>query len=344
MSDPSGQSATPASETRWIRPAKWKRSTALRPDGARRTSGGVAAGAFGCATGGRLPEEQEVERWAAILLDETRRRVSSLTDVERQLEDRIRLRWDESTAELERHRRTLEDELRRMRCEAEKDLEEQRLEAEKEGRSTGFRDGFASGRDEGYRLGLEEGRREGLQTGQREGQEQGAREITGDLSNAAASMALAAQVLSQDRMRFIEEARAEVVALAMRIATRVVKRELTVSEDATLRTVEAAVELIFRRGSLVVQVHPADAPHIERALQAQPRWAEGFDVVEVHASASVTRGGCRLVSGAGTVDMTVESQLELLEHALEEAIQRPEAAPEPGLHEEPSERLAGESA
>ena len=173
--------------------------------------------------------------------------------------------------------------------------------------------------------------------GQREGQEEGARQISEDLSKAAASMALAARELSQDRAQVLQEARSHVVSLAMHIARRIVKHELTVSADVTLRTVEAAVELIFRRGTLVVQVHPGDAPSIEKALQAEPRWAEGFEAVEVHPSSSVSRGGCRLVSGAGTVDMTIETQMELLERALGEAIHRPETACEPGSAVEPPE-------
>lgn len=344
VSGHSGPSETGASGTRWIRPAKGKRSGARGPGGTHSSPGVAGAEALGGPAGGLL-EEQSIERWAAILLEETRQRVSGLTELERQLEDRIRRRWEESSAEVDRYQQNLRDDVRRMRCEAEKDIEGRRHQAEADGRSEGFRDGFARGRDEGYRLGLEEGRREGLQAGQREGQEQGARQITDDLSNAAASMARAAQVLSQDRARLIEEARSEVLALAMRIARRVVRRELMASPDVALRTVEAAVELIFRRGSLVVQVHPADAPHLERALQAEPRWIEGFEVVEVHASGSVTRGGCRLVSGAGTVDMTIETQMELIENALEEAIQRPESA-EVTLESEPeqAERREGESA
>ncbi len=302
------------SDGRWIRPAHRQRTGSVE---ARKPRG---------AAEGKLSEEQSIEKWAGILLEETRERVSGLTAVERQLEDTIRRRWEESAAEMERSQVTFRRELGRMRSEVEKEIDDIRGSAAKEGRSEGFREGLARGREEGYRLGLEEGRREGLEAGQRDGLEEGARQISSDLSKAAASMALAAQELSEDRARLLQEARSHLVALAMQTARRVVKHELTVSEDVTLRTVEAAIELIFRRGTVVVQVHPGDATYIEKALQAEPRWAEGFEAVDVHSSSSVTRGGCRLVSGAGTVDMTIETQMELLERALEEAIQRPEAA------------------
>lgn len=314
ISNHSDETGTTRPDGRWIRPAT------------RGRTGAVPMNARGSVEG-KAPEDRDIEKWASILLEETRERVSGLTALERQLEDKIRRRWEESAAEVERRQETLQGELERMRSEAEKKIDDLEARAEKEGRSEGFREGFARGREEGYRLGLEEGRREGLQAGQREGQEEAARQTSEDLSRAAASMALAARELNQDRARLLQEARSQVVALAMQTARRVVKHELTVSGDVTLRTVEAAVELIFRRGTLVVQVHPADALYIEKALQAEPRWAEGFEAVDVHASSSVTRGGCRLVSGAGTVDMTIETQMELLERALEEAIQRPEVTP-----------------
>ena len=235
ISDQPDERETTPSDGRWIRPAKVPRAVA------------VPARTPPAADQSGVSQEQTIERWAGILLEETRERVSGLTALERQLEDRIRRRWEESAAEVERHQETIHRELGQMRSEAEKEIDDLRADAEKEGRAEGFREGFARGREEGYRLGLEEGRREGLQVGQREGREEGARQISEDLSNAAASMALAARELSQDRAQVLQEARSHVVDLAMQIARRVVKHELTVSADVALRTVETAVELIFRR-------------------------------------------------------------------------------------------------
>jgi flagellar biosynthesis/type III secretory pathway protein FliH len=89
------------------------------------------------------------------------------------------------------------------------------------------------------------------------------------------------------------------------------------------RNVEKAIELIFRGGAVVIQVHPDDALEVKKAIAEEPRWAEGFDSVQVRAATDVGRGGCRLISGAGTVDMTLQTQLELLQSALEGALDAP---------------------
>jgi flagellar assembly protein FliH len=279
----------------------------------------------------RLDEAAIPEEIAGRILLETRRRVSSLAALERGLEDRIQGRWLEAEDELKRRSAALEDEALALRKRIQAEVEEARLRAEREGRTGGFREGFARGRDEGYRLGLEEGRQDGVREGQRAGFEEATRRIEAELAGAASALAEAAVKLHSERDALLREARRGVVSLAMEIAKKLVKREVLTTDDTALRNVEKAVDLIFRRGSIVLQVSPEDVPAIERALAGEPRWAEGFEAVEVRAMPDVSRGGCRLVSGAGTVDMTIETQLALVQAALEGAAEEPAAAAEGGV-------------
>ena len=274
----------------------------------------------------RLPWTEEgagFDEIADRVLAETRRRVSSLAAVERALEDKIQVRWREVEAELKRRSAAIEEEASAARKQIEEEVGEARLRAEREGRTGGFREGFARGREEGYRLGLEEGRRDGIREGQRTGFEEATRRVEAELSGAAAALADAAVKVRSERESLVREGRKAVVNLALEIARKLVKREVLTANDTVVRNVEKAVELIFRRGSIVIQVSPEDAPAIEKALAGEPRWAEGFEAVEVRPMPDVSRGGCRLVSGAGTVDMTIETQLGLIQAALEGAMEEP---------------------
>lgn len=278
---------------------------------------------------GCLPRAEEgagFDEIADRILIETRRRVSSLAALERALEDKIQVRWREAEAELERRTAAFEEEAAAARKHVAEEVEEARLRAEREGRTGGFREGFARGREEGYRLGLEEGRRDGAREGQRAGFEEATRRVEGELSGAASALADAAVKIRSERESLVREARKGVVNLAMEIAKKLVKREVLTTNDTVVLNVEKAVELIFRRGSIVIQVSPDDAPAIERALAGEPRWSEGFEAVEVRPMPDVSRGGCRLVSGAGTVDMTIETQLALIQTAVEGAMEEPAAA------------------
>ena len=298
---PDAESIAPALG-RWIRPATPQgRSTAGSP----RSPGDVAH------LGGQI-------------LEDAKRRVASLAVLERELEDRIRARWTEVEAEAARRLARCEGEVAAVRRRLDADSKDRTLKLEKEGRASGFREGFARGREDGYRLGVEEGRRDG----KKEAEESVTRRLEGELAGGARALAEAASHLREESAKLIREAREGLLELSLEIARKVVKREVACTNDVVVRNVEKAMELVFRRGSVVLQVHPGDAPAIERALEAEPRWAEGFEAVEIRSSPDVEAGGCRLISGAGACDMTLETQLSLIEDALRRALREPGAAAE----------------
>jgi flagellar assembly protein FliH len=253
---------------------------------------------------------------ATQLLAEARKRVAGLAALERELEDRIRGRWEAAEEAVRRRSVSFEEELEDTRRRTDLEQKDLRQRTEKEGRAAGFREGFARGREDGYRLGVEEGRREGLAAGKREAFEEVSAKLHGELAGGAAALTRAAVELEERRDHLLAECRREVIHLAFEIASKLVKREVREVGDVTLRNVEHAVELIFRRGVLVIQVHPDDRAALEKTLKDDPRWVEGFDSVEVRGAPDVGRGGCRLVSGAGTVDAALETQLELIAEAL----------------------------
>jgi len=302
---------------RWIRPAEI-------PEGGRPS---------------RVGPDTGVDELADLILIETRRRVSSLASLERDLEDKIRNRWDDAEVEIKRRISSAEEEVEETRRRAESEAREAKLRSEKDGRTSGFKEGFTRGREDGYRLGIEEGRRDGMREGEREGREDAARRVGGDLAGAASALAQAAAKLRDEMEKASRDAREIVPRLAIGIARKILKADHLAVEAAVARNVEKAVDLIFRRGSIAIQVHPDDASAVEEALAAEPLWAEGLDDVEVRASKDVTRGGCRLISGAGTVDMTIETQMQLIEAALEGAIDDVRAGEVP---EAPPARPAGD--
>ncbi len=280
--------------------------------------------------GSHLPQGAgRIEELGGQILQEAKRRIAGLAALERALEDKIRARWDEVELEVSRKLARAEEEASVIRRKTEGENKEKSSRLEKEGRSVGFREGFARGRDEGYRLGLEEGRREG----ERLGHEAASKRLEAELSTAIQAVQQAADQLRAESERLESDARDGLIHLAIEIAKKLVKREIRLADDVAVRNVERAIELIFRRGSLVVQVNPEDTPLVEKALGGRPRWAEGFDSVDVRASADIARGGCRLLSGAGICDLTIETQLGLIEDAL--------FATTRGVHPSPGEKRRG---
>jgi flagellar assembly protein FliH len=277
-----------------------------------------------------LPGSGDLDTVAGVLLAEARRRVSGLAALERELEDRIHGRWQEAEAEAAKRLALAEEEASAVRKRSEGEAKEAALRAEREGRSAGNREGFARGREEGYRLGYEEGRHDGLREGHDEGESQAVSRIEKEMAGARTALVEAAIELRSRKDDLFREARKGVLDLAVAIARKIVKREVEAGSDAVLRNVEKAVDLVFRRGSVLIQVHPEDAPAVEKALAGEPRWAEGFKGLEVRPAADVARGGCRLISGSGSVDLAIETQLSLIAAAIEGASGEP-AAEEAGV-------------
>ena len=336
-SAPTRRDATP-SHGRWIRPVQGQHSARVRA--AQKSSASLRLGMPGddVPVTGDLPlsttnpgplvrsasrtdvrgegADSGLDSVAGVFVDETRSRIAELTQLERELEDRIRHRWAEAEAEATRLGEIAREELEAARKRNETECLDLRARAEQEGRADGFREGSARGREEGYRLGLEEGRREGVQAGREAGLLEAQRKLDADLAGSAAALTQACAKFDSAHRSLHEETREQLVHLAVAIASKLVKRELEPVGEVALRNIEKAVDLIFRRGTLVIQVHPDDEALVATALDGEPRWAEGFEAIEVKASVDVDAGGCRLVSGAGTVDMTLATQVELIEESL----------------------------
>jgi flagellar biosynthesis/type III secretory pathway protein FliH len=118
--------------------------------------------------------------------------------------------------------------------------------------------------------------------------------------------------------RAVEEARPQLVALALRVAEKILRRRLDEQPDAIVPMVEEALEAArgYRGGHLVVRVNPADAPALEgfrqRLLERDGRWKS----LEIAAIEGMARGGCRIETDFGTIDASVETQLAAMEQLL----------------------------
>jgi flagellar assembly protein FliH len=146
--------------------------------------------------------------------------------------------------------------------------------------------------------------------------EQQARE-EGYAAGRAEGLAAARQQLQQNMARFdaLCEAAArplkalddrteqELARLAIVMARRVVARELQLSPDLIAKAVrQAAAALPAATRDLRVHLHPDDLALLRELGAVESHW-------QLHADASLTRGGCQLESERSRLDATVEARL-----------------------------------
>lgn len=237
--------------------------------------------------------------------------------------DEMNARRDELEAEIERRKDSLEEELAGHRQELEAGLEATRAEIDSI-REQAHREGFEKGReearqegyDEGYQEGFAQGATAGRETGHREAHEAETRRIQEETEFLVATVKAFAHAISTGRSEMLQAARGELVSLAVKIAERILHREIEDDLEVIRRHVSEALELAFGASRVVVQVHPRDAEVIQSHVGGLLETLEKFEEFEVQACEDVTRGGCRILTGRGEVDLTLETQLAQIEARL----------------------------
>jgi len=125
--------------------------------------------------------------------------------------------------------------------------------------------------------------------------------------------------LNAAQARQLEESRTQLLALSIKLAEKILGRELATRPDALGDLVlEAMRGLPPQSGRVRIRVRPADL----EALRAQrPRFAEsiGHDEIEWVEDSAIETGGCVIESEVGIVDARLETQLRVLEQLLLES-------------------------
>ena len=114
------------------------------------------------------------------------------------------------------------------------------------------------------------------------------------------------------RPRLREQAERDLVRLAVAIARRVVRRELTIDPQAITGLVKAALEQLAAGERVRVRVHPEDEAAVRSCLVAAGRAPS----VEVSGDAALERGSAILESERGNLDASAETQLAEIERGL----------------------------
>lgn len=111
------------------------------------------------------------------------------------------------------------------------------------------------------------------------------------------------------RRRILDAAERDVMQLAVSMARRVLHREVQLDPDILLSMAHVALGRLGHRAVATVHLHPADLA----AVAAARPIPDGLTVV---ADAEVPRGGCRLVSVSGEIDLGVDAQMSELSRVL----------------------------
>jgi flagellar assembly protein FliH len=155
--------------------------------------------------------------------------------------------------------------------------------------------------------------REALAKGVAEGRKMAEADLAAELQRIARSI----EDLSGMKARLRKEAESDLVRLAVAIARRVLRRELTVDAEALRGIVSAALERMQMRDICQVRVHPAHEQLIRHMMAAA-----GAVKAEIVADNSLLPGGITFETNRGSLDASIDSQLLEIERGLTDLLGR----------------------
>ena len=104
----------------------------------------------------------------------------------------------------------------------------------------------------------------------------------------------------------IQQAERQMVQLALTIAKRILRREVTLDPDLTVAMARVALDRLGESSGATIRLHPED--YAIAVAGAQDAWES--EQVTVISDDKVSRGGCRIESAFGFVEASVEAQFE----------------------------------
>jgi len=154
--------------------------------------------------------------------------------------------------------------------------------------------------------------------GLREGDAIGRRAAAAELEPIIARLCASIEELAGMRPRLRHEAEADLVKLALAIARRILRRELSVDPDALSGLVFSALDKLQGQEIIRVRVHPAQAAAVTAGLRKSPAGA----TVEVLSDPSREPGVILFETPRGNLDASLESQLQEIERGLADRLRR----------------------
>ncbi len=166
------------------------------------------------------------------------------------------------------------------------------------------------GKQLGLTEGLKAGRQQGLAQGVTQGKQQALAEHKAKLTQLAETLTRSLAEIDGVAIRIEEAARVELLDLSLAVARRVCK-SLGQFEPAVLQeNVREAIRTVVSKHAIRISIHPSQRDLLDELLpELKLAWPQ-LQQVEVTSDESVSPGGCVVRTNSGSVDATIDGQLE----------------------------------
>jgi flagellar assembly protein FliH len=143
------------------------------------------------------------------------------------------------------------------------------------------------------------------------------RQLEPQLKAAEERLARAVADIAVCKQRLRAETEREMVELALTIARKVVRRELTVDPAAITGIARAALDRVSARDIVRVRVSPSYCDALRKAVADIGPGA----AIDIEADPALGAGGLVIETNRGALDASVDGQLDEIEHGLADRLE-----------------------
>ncbi|MCZ8536911.1 FliH/SctL family protein [Paenisporosarcina quisquiliarum] len=166
----------------------------------------------------------------------------------------------------------------------------------------------------------EEARRlakEASEQGFKAGFEQGTLFAEEEFRQKRMEMQVLIETAYEEKAKIVQESESFLLSLSVRVAEKVIKKELKQHDDQLLNIVKQALRQIEESEDVVMQVSLEDYPIILPFLEELKTYVKADSEFKLIPVANLSKGGCMIHTASGSYDATIDSQLqEIKKHLL----------------------------
>ncbi len=160
----------------------------------------------------------------------------------------------------------------------------------------------------------EDAHREGFEKGEKEGFAKGLDQVNKLISQ----LELITRDVDECRRNILENAKHDIVDLAVEIAEKVVKATCSKQRDVAFRNAEYALGLLKEKSPVVIRVNLADMEVLREYRSLLLNMFDKVESIKIAEDPSVEQGGCVIESSSGGVDASIPTQLSSIRSSLHE--------------------------
>jgi flagellar assembly protein FliH len=173
----------------------------------------------------------------------------------------------------------------------------------------------ADARDAADRI-RREAHQQGLQLAREAAHQQSREELARCLETALPALDRAVASIEREKAQHLQHCERHVVRLAIAIAERVIRREVSRSPEITLELVREALELAAGSEQITVHLHPSDYETLHDSLSQLTAGRSGTKPWDIVADPQLAPGACLVKTEFGVIDQQFQTQLARIEEEL----------------------------